>query len=157
MENGNYNFFNLLTIIVNLTSYDDRFLLQFVPARYQKKIGFASQEGQSKTVSILTTWLPVLSVVGFVTWDLSHYLGIQKSDLKLLVTKEQLDWVLKGSWAPQVLVFLVLGMIAWKLSVNLLNEFGSRTTLKHVLLSFPGDVTLVVSTCLYIFYLIGTF
>lgn len=49
MLTGNYTFFNLLTIVINITSFDDDFLVKTVPGWVLRFIGiFTFKEEEEK-------------------------------------------------------------------------------------------------------------
>jgi lipase maturation factor 1 len=55
---GNYAFFNILTIVLCFTLFDDQHLRRFIPARIREKAG--------ERVSMMRPWRPVVAVVSVV-------------------------------------------------------------------------------------------
>ena len=115
MLTGNYNFFNLLTMTVNLVNFDDEFILYITPGWLLKLFRFEipevkKPEEQSKYQYALLTLLPVAIITGitFYIYSLFYFGGVSsKYPIHKLFTYDELKHFIEESPYPGYFIIYV--------------------------------------------------
>jgi len=121
---GNYNFFNILTIIINLVNFDDEFLVMAIPKWALKLLNIEYKEGETKFswISYLLYNVIPLSVVMTATGYLLIGLIPEGETLRYLFTIDDLKHFLHTSDFPFYYVCYVAGFIVTVLFIDSLGK-----------------------------------
>lgn len=108
MMTGNYNFFNLLTMTINLVNFDDEFILYIVPEWLFKILKFEvplnkDVKEQPKSQYLLLTLFPTVVVTGITFYIYSFFnygMVHDKSPVSKLFSHSDLKYFIEDSMYP---------------------------------------------------------
>jgi hypothetical protein len=126
MLTGNYNFFNLLTIVINMVNFDDDFLTFIFPKWIFRLLRIPIKEAEeveeSTLMSILTSILPLFTVISLSIY-LLFFLLPTGAPLNSVLSISDLKEFLQTSNFPfmyivyLIIVFFLVKMI-WSYDIN---------------------------------------